>query len=1215
MRNFFLACVCLLFLTVAAQTQPANSVNLLSQFLDLPAPPPPDQKFVQVIKIRNVQRQPEFYETSRVPPDDAPIEDLLDYWGRQSLPLMNSQPRSNNIKPSERVLERILEFCDENPEYLMPFLGILPTDTKTGEIVKGIYDKLSKDEAMAYTAQTVKRWLTYNSPYFVDELVEQAEKVKDKDRYVVNHAELRALARVDWERALPILERLAGDSSQPVSQTLAYWAYYARAIKTENEQDITKYRRLLQERVTNRDLSPGNRDLAMDALVMEKEWEGREEWYLSMLEDETLFTLDRFTGLTTILRFSSPEKMIPAMSRLVDSKNPAVRKAAIRNLVNYAKEGRIEAIRALLPWLSNPGWMSDITDGRSALITALGKVDLPESVPVLITILMNEPEFRQTVAETLTRYKDSRAVPALKVALAAEKNPYRRAVFVRALDECGGLSDDEKMSSLELYAEAVSTPEGMMNFMSSFYGQGTETDPKPQFVISVALNIGNYVSQQTEPSDGLVARAIERLKTLRKTKPATAEKLSEIMQKWRGRLIYIERLRQLKEGEANLETILTALAQRREIREKAENEIFAMRVGSGLGRGIAPCLAEDAADLQSVLRQTDETARIAMLGCARLIRAALPVAEVGALLKDKNKTLALAAERYLETEDSVEARTLILAQRPGEAMLLGARPAFIPDVKKIYMSESLNQIFQSVAGRGLYGINYPMLDKNETVLREEIKTNPDLLAVYAIFDNSLTGQMIVRVFKDKIVFTNNEDAARYRERVLTAKEYEDLYRLIINERIDLTSASFNYCESCTVNEFVMFGKNGGRRVFFLNDANDDSPMRKLFERFQSFNDGNLKLRYRLAEKIQGLDVLLADEKFPARAVWKNGADLRVLVEDKDKQAEIERNLEQQFEIEDKVEVEEDNYERYEQIRESQEKRRRESKFSHYFWRGLENGALGGVLPQPLEMPYLYDETQVPELPDFDNEPRGWQLRANGFEIRVSHEEAGLYKVSRGQAPVLFKDGNYDLPVVTPDGKWVVASKTEETWQEPKNLVRINLQTGKEFPVNLPPADALNPLTFLPAHNKVLIYRAKGNRYYGYRSQENDEETEEQERPALRVPGREDKNPSPTTPEFYLLDAATGTIQLVKGEFRPLEELTYRPLQPTGAPDEFWAAIYDKKTKETAVGRYNTKTFTFQPTVKLPSIKLSSMDIWVDEKESKIYFVYEGHVLSVPISVK
>ena len=72
------------------------------------------------------------------------------------------------------------------------------------------------------------------------------------------------------------------------------------------------------------------------------------------------------------------------------------------------------------------------------------------------------------------------------------------------------------------------------------------------------------------------------------------------------------------------------------------------------------------------------------------------------------------------------------------------------------------------------------------------------------------------------------------------------------------------------------------------------------------------------------------------------------------------------------------------------------------------------------------------------------------------------------------------------------------------------------------------------------------------------------------------NPAPPRPEFYLLDAETGALQKVDGEFAPLKRPTYRSLQPKGAPHEFWAAVYDaksdEKSMETAAARYETKIF-------------------------------------------
>lgn len=1214
MRQLFLATlfVCFIFFT-EPRAQTVNSANLLKELLNLPAPPP-DELLSDDVKSPVVVRDPEFYDVNRVPPDDAPIEDLLAYWGRQNQNPANTLSRYN-LKPSEKTVERILEFCEDNPGLLYSFLNIFPGNPKTAESIKRSYEQSLQDEELTYISQQLRQWLTYNSNFYVDELLKKAERVRDNENYIVNQRELLALARVDWEKAAPILERLVNDSSQPVSATLARWAFYAHAIETDNDADINKYRRQLQDTVENRNLLPGNRDLAMDALVTQPNWEGRDDWYISLFSDETLYKLDRFTGLATILRFTPPEKMVPAMVKLVESKNPAVRKAAIKNLTNYLYEANIDAVRALLPWLTNPNWAGDV-EGRSSLIAALARVDLPESVPGLITILTNEPENRMAAAQSLTRYKDARAVPALKLALANETSIYSRNVFINAISECGGYSDDEKLFALETYATAISTPEGLekLNKDLGYY----EQDSEPKRNVPLTVSIGKFVAEQNEPSDGLAMRAIERLKFLRKSKPAVANALAEIMRSWKGRIIYLERLRQIRDGEADLETILTALARRKEIRELNPNDVFALRNASGIGRGIGVCLAEESAEFLNILGQKDALALTAMLGCARLLRVKLPVTEIGTFLKNANKTLAIAAERYLETEDSVEARSLVLAEHQGEAVILGARQAFIPDVKNVYYSESLRELFESVVGRGFFPGKYSNLDKIEETLRNEMKANADLLVVYALLPNKPTEQQVVRVFKDKITFTNYEDTARYREKTLSAKEYEDFYRLLIDEKVDSTMPLGGACYDCVANEFVMFGRGGGRRVFFVEGSFERSPIIKIIEQFETFNQGNLKLHYLLADKIKGLEVLLADDKFEARSVWKNGNDLRVLVEDTEKKEELENELLEQFKIENSVEIDPDitaaYYAELQKRRESQEKRREEIKYAHFFWRGVDSGKLGEILPQPLEMPFLYDENQVPEAVRINPNPRAWQVRAGNYEIRtVYSEESGLYKISRLQEPVKLKDGNYDSPIVTADGNWVIASKRGEEWQDPKSLVRINIQTGKEFPVNLPPADIFAPIAFIASQNKVLIYRARGKKFYyeGRYERESQADDDEEETKPIQ-PDKNDKNPSPLTPEYYLLDAATGTTQAVKGEFRPLEQQTYRPLQMTTAPNEYWAAIYDKKLKETSIGRYNTKTFTFVSVTKLPDIKLDSMDIWVDEKEAKVYFVYETHLLAVPL---
>ncbi len=195
-------------------------------------------------------------------------------------------------------------------------------------------------------------------------------------------------------------------------------------------------------------------------------------------------------------------------------------------------------------------------------------------------------------------------------------------------------------------------------------------------------------------------------------------------------------------------------------------------------------------------------------------------------------------------------------------------------------------------------------------------------------------------------------------------------------------------------------------------------------------------------------------------------------------------------------------------------------------------------------------------------------------------------MSAAQKPTLIKAGWYYRLTGSADGKWIVASKADETFVEPSSAVRINLQNGKEYKINLPPADKFYPITRIPSRNKILLYRAKNEN------------------------SRFKNNLSPKTPEYYLLDAATGATQIVKGEFRPLEEKTFRPLKSTDNSNEFWAAIYNEKTKATEIGRYETITFSFKPILQIPEISLSSKEILVDEKAGKVYFVYQGHLLAL-----
>ena len=386
MKRFLLAvtfCTCLLavlsFLLFPA-TRAAD--NPLLSLLDLPAPPPPHPE----ISFRALRRPEVFFSESNPPPDDAPIEDLIEYWEMQGREYNEIR---HQIYPSDKVLGRLMAEIEKSPSRIFNFLNIFPREKRSAEFIKGLYDRFaSGDESGREYRAGLKRWLKFNSPYFSSELARDAGRVSDTENgYVTNHRELIAMARVDWGRAEPIVNRIYNNPGQKASRTAALWALYVHALDSGSPSDTDRYRDELKATVEDRSLSAGIRDLALDALSLEKEWSGRDEWYVALLEDETLLMLGRYTGLTTLITASPEEKYIDRMIALLDSDNINVRSAAARNLLLKLSSKRPEIIKALLPLLTNSKWIKPDIDGRSSLIQALSGIKLPEAVPALIDAL------------------------------------------------------------------------------------------------------------------------------------------------------------------------------------------------------------------------------------------------------------------------------------------------------------------------------------------------------------------------------------------------------------------------------------------------------------------------------------------------------------------------------------------------------------------------------------------------------------------------------------------------------------------------------------------------------------------------------------------------------------------------------------------------------------------------------------------------------------
>ncbi len=1200
------------------QAQAEN--NILMNLLNLPAPPPPNP-FVTKI---NKNYPPEFYSKYNPPKDDAPIEEILDYWAYQN----SAQTRLGyNVKPSEAVLDRIIAACESDPEKLQSVLNLLNGDEKNSDLVKRLYDQnVDNKDFNEDWRYSVKNWLDSNSKYYDKKLLQSAESVQDAGEYVTGQDELLMLADIDWETAKPIIERLLNNPSQPVSQTLARWAMYRHAIQNNDSIDIEKYRDALKATVENKSASDGNRDLAIDALSKEKDWQGRDDWYFSLLEDETLADLkvngQTYTGLTTFMYYSPTEKYLDKMLQLLKSNNKNVRTAAIKNLIVLITDENPEVVKALLPWLEDKNWANASTNERSRIVQILQRIEMPESVPGLISILDEKEtvESRQflpvantavnavvntatdgeiinrevyphrfSAIQALAKQKNPQAISALRQVL-PEVDDYEFTWVIKALIACNGFSVPEQVEALELNAKerakieesqavaanmasnavTISAP-NMIAVGNYAANSGYPATRKPYTPELIKLTLGSQVAEGENVTNELVNSVINRIEILEKKQPKIANVLREILKNWSGTAINSLFLRDLRNNKADVTSIIKLLSIRKELKEKQNTEVYDARSGNAIANGISACILEENSDYEALLNSENADSKTAMLACARLIRADLPIAKVAENLKNPNKTLALAAERYLESQDSPEARQIVLSLHPNKAKILGARDYF--STGNDDFSSFLEVLFTTVVdGSNYFYSDYSSLEKMEKNLQKEVIENKDLIGIYAYDDN------FIRIYNDRTVFSWEEDSSRYRERTLNKEEIEYFQNYIVREKVDdFPPFLGGYCEhdgECKSVELLMLGKNGGRRIFVRNFENKLKFTKDLNEIFSEMRKPPAKLHYWLEKYLPNLNILFEDENLQTRSIWKNGDDFRVLVEDKSQRERIDTELEKQF-LTDQENTKLDD----EKLSEMNIKRRNQRDYEEFTWRKFDQNKLGDFISQPTQSEYIPKRDGI--FPFSTQEI--WKSRVGNIEYRASYEE--LFKIKGGQK-TKFKSGNYTNLITTANGRWLIATKNDDY---PPKLVRINLLTGKESNINIvTPNPIFRAIAFLPVQNKVLIV----NSLYEYES--------EAERETLLEKG------------YYLLDAETGLTQKVKGEFRPILQQTYRSLQPNGKPDEFWAAIPNLEKEETQFGVYNAKTFSFKLWLKIPKIQFSSMEMFVDEKDQKIYFVYEGQLLSLPM---
>jgi hypothetical protein len=756
----------------------------ISALLELPAPAPPWEG--KVNPPRN----------DAAPADDTPLDLLLRYWSRQ--------PEKERPRLTDRARSRLLEGCEKEPQHLPHLLPFFPDTPDTVERVKKLYDRVQLvAKPGSNWTESVRFWLMTHSNYFRDELIQAARASRFRLGSLDGKREILALVKLDWAQAETVLEEhAAGDEPRRAAEARS--TLLQHTLQTKDVEKAALLRKQLQAVVADKKQPPHARAVACQGLLR-LDWPGRDEWYLSLFADETMRWMVEESHVLTPLQEpveSNPDKWIPVIAKLVGNKDRAVHDTAVSCLIPFHLEkARKDALRPLLPWLSDPDWSS--ARDRLRLIQSLDRVDLPESVPGLIEVVEREADHALAgAAQALAVYRDRRAILALKKALARDNPEHHRRSLVVALLATDGLTVEEVVAAIEAYAVQTSTPEGLAEVREAVF------DVLQKKRLSATVSLGYHLSYLRPSQDEAAARLLQRADAAEKEKPEVARAIRGTVQDWPGKSVDSYILGRISAGKADADTLRAALVRRKSLRANVPDELRALRDKPGATRGWAAILSGEAGQQARVLEGDDREAQRALLAGARLLRESLPVEKVGRLLTKGAKKLALAAERYLESEDSPAARQLVYDQHPGEALILGARQDFDPGHD-----------------------SYEAFDEWEKRLRDEVRGKDGPEEIYALLSAGYwgnAGQVVIRIRPDKAELSIHAGAKQPKVRTLAPDELKGLRSFVSDNRIDdlppLNIIVFDGIQY----EYLHLTKKGGRRVFMNNpDVAGDSVYGRL----------------------------------------------------------------------------------------------------------------------------------------------------------------------------------------------------------------------------------------------------------------------------------------------------------------------------------------------------------------------------------------------------
>jgi hypothetical protein len=1063
---------------------------------------------------------------------------------------------ANAPKPSDKVRRRLLEACEDRSDLIRNLINFLPETTDTHD---RLYKLFEEEQDESDLKNFLWKYLQFNSRYFRDDLIAAARE--ETGNGVPHVLSLAALARLDWEEARPLVEALASAADAQMTP-VALSLLYERARQDGDSAQVEKYRAILKAIVVNRQSPQDARRTALLSLA-DADWNGQEDWVVSLFADPAL------SGLK--------EDAVPSDAGSKDASEEksgkAEREADIEdapNILSYLLETYPERWFPVISALVGHNQRTVHQSAVRCLVEHLNRESTDEKLKndmaQKLAPWLTDPNWaatndRYSFIQSLVDAQAPELPPGLIWILDHDEDQDIRATAAEVLAQYRdrsanpalrrALEKEENESRREKIATALAECGG---FSDDEMAEAIEAYAK--MVVTEAgeeeLHQASIdVSEKPLPLKVSIGRILHESETIQATDGLV--------------LRLIERAKSLRASQPAVARQILRSIEGVPIRV-AEIDMVE-RIGAGrvdldalkLALENRDSIRKSAGDeLDSLIKQGGYAAGVAaaILGDEREHRETLAGTDAKAHLA------LLAGARYLRDKLPIELVSRLL-DSPNRALAKAAESYLEvedgAEARRLGLARHRGAAYVFGDITSLGQDSYRETARTwEEAMRKEIKSVAGLEAIYALArpraHDNFDG-IIIRVRDGKAEISIHNVEGRRDVRLLTGSEFEELKSFASRQEVeDLGPESYDNNTGRLKYEYLRLTKEGGRRIV-LDQLSRAPKNPTLHEELSG-------LFYRLSKSGDYVTRYAIEDKIPG---------VEVLLADKKQEAIMVCGEGREIRVligEKGAEYKDGNANVMPE------------------WREFSSGKPGRLTDDPAACRVL------------GAIPMAMKIRRNSTYGPFSRptwvggawfyclygEDAGIWKFEPGLEPAKIISGSYDHPVATPDGKWLVAIKTRgEGGEYSYKLVRHNLQTGKEFLVTMPEQGYRQPVRYVAAHGKVLIGKGGGESYHGKIN--------------------------------YLLDPETGTVQQVKGEFAPLDEGFARELQPTGNPDEFWAAITDPQKRATKIGRYDSRNFVFTPLVELPGLILSNGDFWVDATGGKIWLTYRGQLLRIPLSAK